>query len=161
MVCGLLGINMYLITKLCHTILGKYMGYIGTKVGTEKTYLLWLQQRLTGTNRRRKYILERYTLGTLSCMEQFSKSVPPLQNHLGSTVKLGFLGPILYLLNRNLWWGGRSQEYAFFTSFKSDSNIPKKFAISKKEIQKILMQKWPEVGFRSENNNKNKNNKHQ
>ena len=29
MVCGLLGINMYLITKLCDTNLGKYMEYIG------------------------------------------------------------------------------------------------------------------------------------
>ena len=27
--CGLLGINMYLITKLCCTILGKYMRYTG------------------------------------------------------------------------------------------------------------------------------------
>lgn len=107
MVCGLLGINMYLITKLCHTILGKHMGYIGTKVRTEKIYLLWLQQRLTGRNNSLKKIhIRKVYLGTLSCMEQFSKSVPPLQNHLGSTVKLGFLGPILYLLNRNLGGGG-------------------------------------------------------
>lgn len=42
MVCGLLGINMYLIIKLCDINLGKYMEYIGKSEYRESLFIMFV-----------------------------------------------------------------------------------------------------------------------
>ena len=112
--------------------------------------------RLTGSNRRRKYIPKGFTEALNSRLRSLHfilhGVILQIRSHT-TCFRIPWrahwysdsLGPILGLLNRNLYFypgEAGTQTHAFFTGFKNGSNVPKKFAAGEKEHGKFLSRVW-------------------